>query len=83
MKQLVCEDVWDYGIEYRAKVHKEHPHVDAAVLQMTQGSVYCCDNGVFIGPVRSVCKLVRIKRDWETGSYVYVDGACLALHQVL
>lgn len=70
MKQLVCEDVWDDGIEYRAKVQKEHPHVDAAVLQMTQGSVYCCDNGVLIGPVRSVCKLVRIKSDWETGSYV-------------
>lgn len=48
VEQLVCEAVQDNCNKRQAIVHKEHPHIGASVLQMTQRSVCCYSDSILI-----------------------------------
>lgn len=57
--QFGAEDVWDYGVEHRAVVHKDYPDVALHALQMVQCSVKVDIDGIVRGLICSVGKRVE------------------------
>ncbi|XP_041855209.1 uncharacterized protein LOC121648844 [Melanotaenia boesemani] len=65
--QLVLEEVWEDGIEGRAKVHEQDPGVGSRSVQMLQDEVQGYVDGVVYRPVGSVGELQGIQEGGREG----------------